>query len=202
MIPKVGKKDRSSPRSMRPIALLSCLRKGLERIVARRIAWAAMTNGVISSQQLGALPKRSAMDLVTSFTHDVKAAWARGEQVTMVTMDVQGAFDALLKSRLLHRMAQQGWPHATIRFISSFLSDRQARVRLSAVTTPSYPVACCTPQGSPLSPDLYTLYLAELLDQDQQRRFGYADDICLLRASHTLNENARLLAEDIRAINQ
>ena len=38
MLPKVGKKDRTSPRSWRPIALLSCISKGLERIVARRIA--------------------------------------------------------------------------------------------------------------------------------------------------------------------
>jgi hypothetical protein len=35
MLPKVGKRDRSSVRSWRPIALLSCISKGLERIVAR-----------------------------------------------------------------------------------------------------------------------------------------------------------------------
>ena len=38
MIPKVGKKDKTSVRSWRPIALLSCLGKGLERTIARRIA--------------------------------------------------------------------------------------------------------------------------------------------------------------------
>ena len=37
MIPKTGKTDRTSPRSWRPIALLSCIGKGLERTVARRI---------------------------------------------------------------------------------------------------------------------------------------------------------------------
>jgi hypothetical protein len=48
MIPKVGKKDCTSPRSMRPIALLSCLGKGLERVVARRLAWTAMTYEILS----------------------------------------------------------------------------------------------------------------------------------------------------------
>jgi hypothetical protein len=38
MLPKVGNKDRTSPRSWRPIALLSCISKGLERIIARRLA--------------------------------------------------------------------------------------------------------------------------------------------------------------------
>lgn len=87
---------------MRPIALLSCIGKGLERLVARRIATTAITHDVISPQHVGAVPKRSAMDIVAAFTHDVEQALVVGKRVTMVTMDVQGAFDALLKNRLLH----------------------------------------------------------------------------------------------------
>jgi hypothetical protein len=48
------------------------------------------------------------MDLVASFTHDVEAAMAAGMEVTVITMDVQGAFDALLVKRLLARMTKQG----------------------------------------------------------------------------------------------
>jgi hypothetical protein len=88
MLPKVGKKDRTSVRSWRPIALLSCISRGLERTIARRIAWTALTYSVLSPQHGGALPKRSAMDLVACFTHDAKAALAAGKEVTMVTMDV------------------------------------------------------------------------------------------------------------------
>ena len=46
------------------------------------------------------------MDLVAAFTHDVEKAIATGLEVTIVTMDVQGAFDALLRRRLLKRMTQ------------------------------------------------------------------------------------------------
>lgn len=108
MIPKVGKKDRFSPRSMRPIALLLCLGKRLERVVARQMAWASIKSGILSPQYLGALLKRSAMDLVTSFVHNVKQCWVTGKKVTMCTMDVQGAFSALLKNYLLYRMKTQG----------------------------------------------------------------------------------------------
>jgi hypothetical protein len=41
------------------------------------------------------------------------------------------------------------------------------------------------------------LYLAELLAQDPSLRFGYADDICLYRASHSLRHNVILLARDV-----
>src|SRR5258708_31334033 len=110
MLPKIGKKDKTSVRSWRPIALLSCISKGLERIIARRIAWTALTSGLLSPQHSGALLKRSAMDLVAAFTHDVESAMAAGLQVTMITMDVQGAFDALLAKSLLAPMTTQAYP--------------------------------------------------------------------------------------------
>jgi hypothetical protein len=50
------------------------------------------------------------MDLVASFTHDAEAVMAMGHKVTMVIMDVQGAFDMLLVRRLLKHMTKQGWP--------------------------------------------------------------------------------------------
>ena len=160
-----------------------------------------MTFGVLSPQHGGALPKRSAMDLVAAFTHDVEKAFSSGQHVAMVTMDVQGAFDALLKNRLLHRMRDQGWATPAISMIDCFLSDRQVRVRLGKTTTSSYPVHCGTPQGSPLSPVLYTLYLAELMQQEKTHRFGYADDICLYRTASTLDSCNEMIAEDIRQIN-
>lgn len=201
MIPKVGPgKNQSSVRSWRPIALLSCISKGLERIIARRIAWTALTCGLLSPQHGGALPKRSAMDLAAAFTHDVESAFARNLEVTMVTMDVQGAFDALLMRRLLRRMMEQGWPFALIQLIQSFLQDRQVRVRLEHATTQFYTAACGTPQGSPLSPILYLLYLAELLMQDPTLRFGYADDLCLYRCTKSLQQNVELLAKDVQGI--
>src|SRR5438045_4383605 len=57
-----------------------------------------------------------------------------------------------------------------------------------------------TPQGSPLSPMLYMLYLAELLTQDPTLRFGYADDINLYRATDSLDTNVNLLASDVQGI--
>jgi hypothetical protein len=76
-----------------------------------------MARNILSPQHGGALPKRSAIDLVALFTYNVEHAWATGKQVTMITIDVQGAFDALLKNRLLQRIGKQGWPAAALSFI-------------------------------------------------------------------------------------
>jgi hypothetical protein len=46
------------------------------------------------------------MDLVAAFTYDVEAALASNKEIIIVTIDVQGAFDALLPKRLLERMTR------------------------------------------------------------------------------------------------
>ena len=125
MIPKAGKRDLSSFRSWRPIALISCLGKGLERTMAKRMTWAAVKAGIVSLQQAGALPGRSATDLVASFLYDTEWALVMRRVVSILTMDVQGAFDALLRRRLLCRLRQQGWDINTLRLIDSFLTDRR-----------------------------------------------------------------------------
>ena len=140
------------------------------------------------------------MDLVAAFTHDVEAAMTLGKQVTMITMDVQGAFDALLPKWLLAWMTGQGWPLPLLQLICSFLTDRKVRVWLEKSTTPYYRVECGTPQGSPLSPMLYMLYVAELLTQDPTLHFGYVDDINLYCTTDSLDTNINLLASDVQGI--
>ncbi|KAG0154530.1 hypothetical protein PDIDSM_98 [Penicillium digitatum] len=74
-------------------------------------------------------------------------ALSQNKQVTLVTMDVQGAFDALLRRRLLKRMGEQGWPRELLLLVDSFLTGRKARVRLEGSTTPEYDVVCGTPKA-------------------------------------------------------
>jgi hypothetical protein len=48
IIQKANKPDRSSPRSYRPIALLAVLGKGLERLIARNMAWITVNQKVLA----------------------------------------------------------------------------------------------------------------------------------------------------------
>lgn len=95
IIENPNKLDMSSPRSYRPIALLSVLGKGLERLVARRMLWIAIKHKLLTRQQFGALPLRSSADLTTCLTHDIENALARGETASIATLDSKGAFSTL-----------------------------------------------------------------------------------------------------------
>ena len=192
-LPKPGKKDYSSPRSYRLIALLSTLGKGLERLMARRLAWTAIRHKVLHPQQFGALPCRSATDLAAALVHDIEEAWARGLFASMLTLDIKGAFDAVLRGRLIQRLRSQGWPPTMLRWVSSFTQDRTAAIRLDGHQSPIFAVPAGLPQGSPVSPILFMLYIEPIFKLGpvlaRRGRFGYADDICQLVVSQSLEEN-------------
>jgi hypothetical protein len=47
------------------------------------------------------LPKRSVTDLVAALIHDIEEAFARKKVVTLVIIDIQGAFDTVMHNRLV-----------------------------------------------------------------------------------------------------
>jgi ribonuclease HI len=195
IIQKPNKKDRSSPRSYRPIALLAVLGKGLERLIARNMAWIAVTYRVLADQQFGALPLRSAVNLTTCLTHDVEVALNRRLTASLLTLDVKGAFDTVLPGRLVRRLREQGWPTNLVHWVASFATDRSVYIRLDGVVGPRIDIQCGLPQGSPVSPILFMLYLAPLFKLGQpSTRFGYADDVALLAVSPSLETNSQALS--------
>lgn len=180
LLPKPNR-DPTSVKGWRPIALLSCLGKGLERLLAKRMSFLAIKHHVVAEQQFGALPGRSATDLVGCVTHDIERARQRGQAATFVTLDVQGAFDAVLHNRLLRRLQMQGWPAALVSWCRSFLHHRRVEVRHTGGVTQPRQLECGLPQGSPISPILFLLYMAEALKGGMPgMKFSYADDIGIL----------------------
>ena len=162
MIPKPGKRNLSCPRAWRPISLLSCLGKGLERMIARRLAWASIHYAVLHSQQAGALPKRSAVDLVAALIHDIEEAFARGEVRSPTGI---------------------------------------ARVRYQDITTPTTPLQCGLPQGSPVSPILFLLYTEPIYRLgNPEGRFGYADDTAILCTGQSLEETSRTASDYLQEL--
>ena len=128
-------RDLATPKGWRPISLLSCLGKRLERIMAKRMAWLAIKQKVVPQQLFGALPGYSAVEQVSCFIHDAEAAMRNNKVMAMVTLDVQGAFDAVIHEFLLRRMREQGWPKILCRWVESFLTARRIRVRHHDGTT-------------------------------------------------------------------
>ncbi|OAA60200.1 reverse transcriptase [Akanthomyces lecanii RCEF 1005] len=192
MIPKPNKRNLTDPSAWRPISLLSCLGKGMERLIAKRMSHLAIKHKILHPNQAGALPQRSATDIAAALTHDVEQA-RRGKKkkkvATLVTMDVEGAFDAILRNRLILQLRKQGWPDFLVRWLAMFLTHRLASVRFEDAIAETLELLCGIPQGSPLSPILYLLATAALYAlPGATQRYGYADDTAMLFVGDTLDE--------------
>ena len=88
---------------------MSCLGKGLKRILAKRMAFHAIRDRVLVRTQAGALPKRSAVDLVASLVADIEEALNKGRSAVLLMLDIKRAFDTVPPSKLASRLRLQGW---------------------------------------------------------------------------------------------
>jgi hypothetical protein len=96
MLPKPGKRDYTQLNAWRPISLLSTLGKGLERLLAQQMAIRAIQADVLAPCHFGALPGRSAIDLVQVLVHRVEEAFQQGKDASLLLLDVKGAFNAVI----------------------------------------------------------------------------------------------------------
>ena len=161
-----AKKPASQLGSYRPISLTSCIAKLLERMVANRIYHLAETNNWIHPSQAGCRKGRSCEDQITRTVQRISDGFNASpmQRSVMVLLDFSQAYDTVWRQRLLLMLAEKGLPIPLVRWLSSFLSNRLAKVRLNGTTSNSRTMHQGLPQGSVLAPLLFILYITTLAE--------------------------------------
>ena len=114
----------------------------------------------------------------------------------MVLLDYSKAFDTVWRERLLLSMHEKGVPLIYLRWIRSFLNNRQAKVRFGDALSSSKTIRQGVPQGAVLSPPLFLFYiynLARILPSTTTNSL-FADDVTVLSSNHSkedAEENAQ-----------
>jgi hypothetical protein len=116
----------------------------------------------------------------------------------MLSLDIGGAFPCLSHERLLWVLRTKGYPPWVLRFITAFLQGRRTRLSFCGFESDWFPMETGIPQGSPLSPILFLLFIAELLEELQQPNsgsfgFGFVDDTNLVAWGNSAQDNCRRL---------
>jgi ribonuclease HI len=205
IIAKPRKADKSNPRSYRPIALLECISKLLEKVVASRIAFEVGRYKLVPTTQFGGRPKSSVIDACLSLTHDVQAAWKNGLAASALAIDIKGYFDNVNHNRLVHTLRLLGFAPEVTNWLQSFLADRTVIVRVDNYKSQPIPIAGVgIPQGSPISPILSSIYTAFALNAldgiPNVSLRAYVDDQLLLATTSSVEQNAARLTEAFKAV--
>lgn len=92
-IAKPNKADYSLPKAYRPISLLECCSKLLERIVATRLLFDLNEFSILPPSQFGSRDKHCAVDAAMTIAHTAQQGRASGFSTALLLFDIQGFFD-------------------------------------------------------------------------------------------------------------
>ena len=187
LIPKPGKDTREA-KNFRPISLLSCLGKLLERILARRISRYMEEKNLFTNSQSGFRSNHMTAEQLLRLSEQCHTAFKKKQVVASLFLDAEAAFDKCWHGGIMYKLKENlGLPNRLVRIISSFLTDRSLTVFHEGHWSHKVYLNAGTPQGSPLSPLIYLIFVndfpRDILNYCNLSQF--ADDTALSTTAYT-----------------
>ena len=184
VIRKPGKPDYQVLKVYQPIELLCCMGKILSAVIPRDIMRESERTGILPAHQFGCRPGRTSTDARHYFTDWVKNAWRKGLVVSVLFLDVKGAFPSVDIHQLVHNMRKRGVPKEYTDWILTKGAPRKTTVSFDDFKSDPLTVEGGLPQGCSLSPISYVFYNAPL-DDVPNKKHGedsatFADDTKLM----------------------
>lgn len=183
LVRPIPKKDKVEDlKDLRPVSILPVLSKVLERVVMKQILEYLDSCNIIPKFQSGFRRGHGTETALLNVTDDISEASDMGLSSILVLLDYTRAFDCLHPQLLLAKLKHYGFSNNTCNWFETYLTNREQTVVTYAadgtkMSSPSKTVDRGVPQGSILSPILFTIFTADLPNCIKTCKYHlYADD--------------------------
>lgn len=104
-----------------------------------------------------------------------------------IFIDITKAFDRTWHQALKYKLTKIGTPYYILSIINSFLDKRTFSVNVNNHMSNPRTINAGLPQGSPLSPTLFNLYVADLPKLNNIQIAQFADDTAIFSSDSSIN---------------
>jgi hypothetical protein len=177
--------DKMDVNNFRPISVLPCLTKILEKLLNTRLVNYLTKKRILSDSPYGFRKGLSTQDAIIDLTNLVTKLVDNDLKCLTVFIDLKKAFDTVSVSILVRRLEDIGV--RALKLFNSYLRERTQAVRLGNYHSDVENVTFGVPQGSVLGPTLFLIYINELckLKIEGGQIFAYADDTAVVFSGPT-----------------
>jgi hypothetical protein len=124
----------------------------------------------------------------------------REHTTSTVFLDIKGAFDHVAQNRPLSILQKLGLPCSLISWVQSFLTNRLLHLSFDGQIEEFHKIAADIPQGSPVSPILFLIYIRLLFESTTNFSLSYMDDLSISASSTSLKKNIRILEREVGSL--
>ncbi|KAG1673369.1 Relaxin receptor 2 [Nymphon striatum] len=180
--------SKSDPSNYRTIAIENPFLKVFMLLINSRMTQYAESESLLPDFQFGFRPNRNCMSAVSILFEMSKARLVNHKRTYCAFMDFSKAFDKIDRNLLFQKLQLLGFPRNFCQLIFNILKNLNFRVRQDTLLSPPFKSKIGTPQGDPISPLLFSLYIADLPSSLAPASVNFPSDIpinCLLYADDT-----------------
>ncbi|XP_057314221.1 uncharacterized protein LOC130655476 [Hydractinia symbiolongicarpus] len=146
----------------RPISILPCFSKILERIMYNRVYSFLNNNDILYNKQFGFQAGHSTDHAIIQLSQEIFQAFDENKFTIGVFIDLSKAFDTVNHEILLEKLKNYGIRNTYLAWFNNYLFERKQYISYDEGNTNYRIITCGVPQGSILGPLLFLIYINDI----------------------------------------